>query len=108
MCVAAEDDDQCGAAAYVQWCSEPDVSYFVIVGGVGGAYGTVDLTVRPIADHFESLYFATPPANDRPCTGPFVSCPPPQAAMLSSTDKCPSPAIVNLNFAVPSILSPAT
>lgn len=45
VCVTANDDHDCGASAYADWCSEPDVWYFIVVGGVEEAYGTIDLTV---------------------------------------------------------------
>lgn len=75
MCIAANDDADCGAAAYVHWCSEPNVDYFIVVGGIDEAYGTIDLTVMVIDDSFESLFFAKPPVNpSEPCSGPMVTC----------------------------------
>lgn len=62
-----------------QWCSEPDVDYFIVVGGFEEAYGSVDLTVMGnrllffffctligravIDDAYQALFFITPRNN---------------------------------------------
>jgi hypothetical protein len=122
VCVNANDDDACGASAYAHWCTEPNVDYFIVVGGIDDAYGTIDLTVMIIDDEYESLFFIKPPIDpEEPCSGPLLTCPPSVTTPSTQTTPtstagviatnglqqqpgmCPAPSVVNLNFGVRSL-----
>jgi len=71
-CVSGLDDGWCGALAYVHWCSEPDVWYYVAVGGDQTSTGTIQLLALAIGDEFMSLYWSTEAKPDDTCSGPFI------------------------------------
>jgi hypothetical protein len=75
ICVASNDDD-CGTASEVEWCTAGGETYYVLVHGFNGAVGPFTLTVST------SATTCTPPPNCATCA---YACP---AGSVAENELC--------------------